>query len=98
MNTLEEADLCIIEANYGHVLSDLEKRLIEELRAAREKSEENASAVEQRDELRDEKRVLEEKLEELEGEFRRVDAKATELREELDKLEDWKAKAREVLA
>lgn len=65
MNLLEEADLCIIEANYAGVLSDLEKRLIEEVRKARKTAEKNLGAADRVVELQHEVRELEEELEEL---------------------------------
>lgn len=105
MNLLEEADLCIIEANYLDVLSDLEKTLLSELRAARKRANENEAAADQLVELRYEVEALKERIEDAESEAKCAqderDAairKADELRAELDALEDKLARAKELFA
>lgn len=42
---LSEADLCLIEANYGETLSTLERALIAELRLERARADANEDAA-----------------------------------------------------
>lgn len=80
---LSEPDLCIIEANYLDVLSDLERRLIEELRAARARADKNDAAADEVVEMRREIESLEERGDELQKEVDGLEDKLTKLREVL---------------
>lgn len=104
MDLLEEADLCIIEANYGDVLSDLEKRLIEEVRASRLLAEENETAADRVVELQKEVERLEECVEDLEKDVQSAqdDArlsreKGDEIQKEVEALEEKLEALRKVL-
>lgn len=101
---LSEPDLCIIEANYLDVLSDLERRLIEELRAARARADKNDAAADEVVEMRREIQSLEERIEDLENgvqsaqdDARLSRERGDELQKEVDGLEDKLTKLREVL-